>query len=55
MFIAKLRNNLSNVNETTTIVKWLYTFFINNDWRKETELRNVGFDANMEKDEIPGL
>lgn len=51
MFIAKLGNHLPNVNETTT--KWLHAFFINNDRRKETEHRNVGFDANdanMEKD-----
>lgn len=53
MFIAKLGYNLSDVNKTTTNVKWLYAFFRNNDWRKETEHRNVSFNANdenMEKD-----
>lgn len=48
MFIAKPGNNLFNVNETTTNVKWLYAFFINNDWRKETEHRNVGFAQMMQ-------
>lgn len=44
MFIAKLGNNLFNVNETTN-VKWLYAFFINNDWTKRRQ--NIEMCAKM--------
>jgi len=43
MLTAKLGNKLFNLNETTTKFKWLQTFFINKDLRKDVEYANIAF------------
>lgn len=44
---AKLGNKLSGLNKTTNF-KWLHTFFINKDLRKDVEYSNVGFAQMMQ-------